>query len=303
MEDTEDNTKTAAVTGGAMGIGMAYVEALLQRKYSVFIFDICETMDIIIDSLKKKWPGLTIRGYTCDVGNFESLRNAYYSAIRDSNKDYFDIFINNAGIIRNMFVDVDRQIQVNLMGAIRGTELAIKSCTQSLSKEASKSTLVVCTASTNGVIPADSDMAPIYVASKFAIVGFVRSLKPLASRYNVRVNAICPVTVNTPMVESAITQEVVDYLNADNRGGVLEPDACARALLTLIDDPSIYGEIITVHPNSGVNGKVETLDALGQFSYLGAWREGGEDDPTKTFVDGSFDAIKSGAMKAFDDYA
>jgi 3-oxoacyl-[acyl-carrier protein] reductase len=294
---------TAVVTGGAMGIGLAYVDILLERKYSVCIFDIC-CLQPVIASLLIKYPDAIIRGYSCDVGSDESFRNAYNSALGDMRIDYFDVFINNAGIIRNMFLDIDRQIQVNLMGAIRGTELAIKSSTQSLTKMASKPVLIVCTASTNGLIPADADMAPVYVASKFAIVGFVRSLKPIALRYNVRVNAICPVTVNTPMVQSGITSEIMQYLDTDNRGGILEPRACARALLTLIDNTDIAGEIITVHPSSGESGKVELLDPLGQFDYLGAWREdngaGKIDIQTKELVDSSFNAIKAGTMPAFD---
>ena len=187
------------------------------------------------------------------------------------------------------------------MGAIQGTEMAIKSATHNLTTPVNPSLLVICTASTNGLVPADSDMAPVYVASKFGIVGFVRSLKILSCRFNVRVNAICPVTVLTPMTEQLLSPEVQLYLQEDTRGGVLLPSACALALLRIIDDNVLAGEVVTVHPDSGPGGRVETLDPFGQFAYLGKWREddGCEADKTKEFVDAGFASIKDGSTIAF----
>jgi 2-keto-3-deoxy-L-fuconate dehydrogenase len=280
-----------------MGIGHAYVEALLSRGYRVAIFD-CADSTTCIQQLKSKFPDATVVYYECNVGNSENFQSFYYTALLEFKIMSFNVFVCNAGIMRNMFVDVDKQINVNLLGTIHGVELAIKSSTQALLARARKETIIVCTASTNGLIPADADMAPVHVASKFAIVGFVRSLKVLASRYNVRVNAICPVTVDTPMVHGLITPEVSKYLREENRGGILNPSDCADVLLKIIDDPTIYGEILTVHPNSGPKGRIETLDPSGRLNYLGSWREENSFS-TKEFVDAGFEAIQTGALKAF----
>jgi NAD(P)-dependent dehydrogenase (short-subunit alcohol dehydrogenase family) len=287
----------AGVTGGCMGIGYAYVESLLLRGYNIVIFDISNS-DQCLCNLTNKFPDKSVRLYNCDVGDTVSFEAAFYKSLSDYNIITYDLFVCNAGIMRGMFVDIDKQIQTNLMGTIRGVEMVIKSATNSLTQRSSKPIAIVCTASTNGIIPADCDMAPIYIASKFAIVGFVRSLKFLSSRYNIRVNAICPVTVETPMVSGLITPEISLYLQQENRGGILKPSDCAEALLRIIDDNSIYGEIVTVHPNAGPGGKVENLDLEGRFNYLGLWREENS-EKTKEFVDAGFDAIRDGSTQAF----
>jgi len=49
----------------------------------------------------------------------------------------------------------------------------------------------------------------------------------------------------------------------------MPPEMCAAALLKIIDDDTIFGEVVTVHPSVGF--KVEPLDSLGQYDYLGNW--------------------------------
>ena len=289
----------AAVTGGCAGIGRAYVEALLGRGYALSVFDVADPATVSLE-LKQKFPDAAFQFYRCDVGDAENFRKNYSAALLRQATDHFDVFVCNAGIMRGLFVDMEKQIQVNLMGTIRGVEMVIHSSTAALTRPSTRPQVIVCTASTNGIVPADSDMAPIYVASKFAIVGFVRSLKFLATRYNVRVNAVCPVTVETPMTSALLSPEVLQYLNEEQRGGVLQPEDCADALLRLIDDPLISGEIVTVHPNAGKGGRVEPLDPTRRYDYLGLWRE--DDSPkTKEWVDVGFDAIRAGTAPAFDE--
>jgi len=132
-----------------------------------------------------------------------------------------------------------------------------------------------------------------YVASKFAINGFVFSMKPMFSRFNIRVNAIAPVTVRTPMVESlGINDEVIEYLSSENRGGIMMPEEVANGLLKLIDDKSIAGEIITIHPNNQKGGRRESVNSTGHFDYLGLWQEN-KSDQVKAFVDEAVKAVSN----------
>lgn len=176
--------------------------------------------------------------------------------------------------------------------------MAIKLSTSALHEPAKKPLLVVCTASSNGLVPADSDIAPVYVASKFGLVGFVRSLKPLFKRYNVRVNAICPVTVDTPLLEGMLPPEVREYLDAEGRGGVMPSSSCADALLRIIDDASLAGEVVTVHPAAGPGGRVESLDPSGQFQYLGTWRDESSSE-VSAMVDAGIQGVKDGSVPAW----
>ena len=192
-----EGKKIAGVTGGARGIGQAYVASLLARGYSVCIFDISGASDAAI-----AYNNPNVVGFDVDVSNKVLFRTAFDAGLQHfDNATTYSVFICNAGIVASMFDQAERQVQSNLMGAIYGVEMAIKAGTSAL-KQPSSSLNVIVTASTNGIVPADSDLAPVYVATKFALVGLVRSLQPLHRRFGVKVNAIAPVTVETPMVIS-----------------------------------------------------------------------------------------------------
>jgi NAD(P)-dependent dehydrogenase (short-subunit alcohol dehydrogenase family) len=187
-----------AITGGGRGIGYAYALALAERGYCVAIFDIAnaaESATKLIESMSNRHGEKeNVVGIDCDVSNPESFRSAFNKGLAFFNAKFYDIFVNNAAVMNTLFANTTHQVQVNLLGSMYGTEMAIKAATNDLTRpcSASQGLLVVCTASTNGLIPADCDLAPIYVATKFGIVGFVRSLKPLHSRFNVRVNCKKP---------------------------------------------------------------------------------------------------------------
>ena len=119
-------------------------------------------------------------------------------------------------------------MNTNLLGALRGVEMALKHATRSLTRRAPRPVLIAVTSSSNGIVPADSDFAPVCapprcrrrrpagvsarerlrriapadVATKFGINGAVRAMAPFGERFGVRVNAIAPVAVDTPMVQA-----------------------------------------------------------------------------------------------------
>lgn len=282
----------AGVTGGARGIGSAYVSALLAKGFVVAIFD-CDGAAQAAAALGGSSAGVT--GWACDVADARSFRAAFDQALAWSGRDSFRVFVCNAGVLGTLFAQAERIVAVNLLGAIRGAEMAIKQATASLTRRAELD--VIITASTNGLVPADSDLAPVYVATKFGIVGFVRSLQPLASRYGVRVNAIAPVTVDTPMVAGLIPPEVGRYLETGGRGGVMPPSSCAAALLHIMGDPSLAGEVVVVHPDAP-GGHGFAVEPLVCSQWLGQWRES-ESAEVATFVDDGLKAVADGSLSAW----
>ena len=162
----------AGVTGGSRGIGKAYVELLLARGYRVAVFD-----KAVDDAAFAASPADVLLSVNVDVGDKAAFRAAFDSALAHFAAASYDVFVCNAGIVATLFDQADRVVQTNLMGCMYGVEMAVKLATNSLATSSSTGLNVVVTASTNGLVPADSDLAPVYVATKFALVGLVRSLK------------------------------------------------------------------------------------------------------------------------------
>ena len=292
VEHLGPNKKTAIVTGGMKGIGLAYVKKLLDRYYHVSIFD--KEIDVkVLDQLITQY-GEIVDGYEVDVSIKEDFFEAYEEAkndmfLSDENKE-IDVMVLNAGIYGLLFEKTEEIIQTNLLHSIRGTEMVLKDVTNGLKSRSSKDVLIAITTSSNGLVPADSDLAPVYVASKFALNGFVTSMKPFASRFGVRVNAIAPVSVRTPMVESlGINDETIAYLNSENRGGIMDPWMVADGLLRLIDDKSLAGNIITIHPNNEKGGRI--VEESDRFDYLGIWTET-RSNAVRSCVDQAIQAVR-----------
>lgn len=286
---------TAIVTGGTQGIGFAYCETLLSRGYKVCILDKYNA-ELTAEKLQTASHGANrVYGLLCDVAdplNYQEAFNKAWSLLLgdESATSNVDVIVLNAGIFGNLFHKSEAIINTNLLGVIRGTELSIKLATEKLAHPAPKPMLIAITSSSNGIVPADSDFAPVYVATKFGINGFIYSMKPFHSRFGIRINGIAPVTVRTPLVEPFLSEEVCDFLSKEGRGGVLSPQDCADALLHLIDDASINGQVLTVHPEAGPGGRPEPVDPSNYFSYLGIWSED-ESTDVKEYVDLSIDAI------------
>lgn len=283
----------AAVTGGARGIGAAYVDSLLARGYRVAIFDLAGAVDAAAAREAAFLEG-RVHGFPCDVSNAASFRKAFDEGLARFEVSSYTCFVCNAGVVSPLFADSERQVSVNLLGAIRGVEMAIKSATAALTRRAEPPLCIVVTASSNGLVPADSDLAPVYIATKFALVGFVRSLRPLAARFGVRVNAVAPVTVETPMVAGLLPPAVRAFLGEEGRGGVLPASACAAALLRILDDSSLAGDVVAVHPAAGAGGRVVPADPGGHLTFLGAWSEEGS-PAVAALVDEGLAAVASGA--------
>jgi NAD(P)-dependent dehydrogenase (short-subunit alcohol dehydrogenase family) len=86
----------AGVTGGARGIGAAYVSALLTRGFTVAIFDV----DGAVEAAAALGGGSSsVSGWPCDVADALSFRAAFDKALGWSGQDHFRVFVCNAGVL------------------------------------------------------------------------------------------------------------------------------------------------------------------------------------------------------------
>jgi 2-keto-3-deoxy-L-fuconate dehydrogenase len=234
--------KKALVTGGASGIGEAVSRVFTQAGAAVVIADIDESR---AKELTKELPGSSMA--VCDITNEESVKQTI------AGLGNLDIVVNNAGIglvggvEETELADFQRLFRVNVEGAFLVTKHAVPLLVASHGS-------VVNIGSVAGLIGVKKRFA--YCATKGAIVAMTRQL---AVDYptQIRVNCICPGTVDTPFVAGYIEkyhkhekEEIRQQLNQRQPIGRLgKPLEIAHMALYLASEESGF-----------VNGAVLPID-------------------------------------------
>ncbi|XP_032917177.1 15-hydroxyprostaglandin dehydrogenase [NAD(+)] isoform X3 [Catharus ustulatus] len=117
------NGKVALVTGGAQGIGRAFVQALLGKGAKVALLDRnSEAGQESKAALDEQFEAQRTLFIQCDVTEQEQLRGAFKKVIEHFGR--LDIVVNNAGV--NNEKDWESTIQINLTSVIRGTYLGLE---------------------------------------------------------------------------------------------------------------------------------------------------------------------------------
>jgi NAD(P)-dependent dehydrogenase (short-subunit alcohol dehydrogenase family) len=190
--------KTAFVTGGASGIGLALCRAFGQRGMNVAIADVeAAACAQAVETLRRE--GMRIIGATCDVSDRDSLAAAAAKAF--SEFGHVHILCNNVGVSRAGPIeaiaasDWDWVIGVNLKGLVHGLQIFLPHM-----KAHGEQGHIVNTASMNGV--AGAPLAAPYCATKFAAVGISEVLAAELEGSPVGVSVLCPSWVKTRMLDN-----------------------------------------------------------------------------------------------------
>lgn len=197
--------KNVLVTGGASGIGQATAQRFLEEGCVVCVLDSGEGARIRV---KRELPGLT-KVIDADVSDLEQVQAAFDLAINCMGS--VDIVINNAGIsIRHDFLDItpqewDKVININLKGVFYVAQTAARHMMEM------GSGVILNTASTAGTTgyPHYAD----YSASKGGVIALTYAMA-LELAPVVRVNAISPGYVLTPMQRAEYTQQMLNAVNS-----------------------------------------------------------------------------------------
>ena len=229
--------RVAIVTGGASGIGEAIAKELVRAGAFVWIADI----NIAAAEALAKSVGSS-RALHLDVTSPESIAAAV------ANLQGLDILVNNAGIVeagitpREVFPELEparwlRVVDVNVRGVLFGTQHAIAAMRNS------GGGVIINIASMAG-IGVGPHPAPVYAASKAAVVRFTAALAPLGRRLNIRVNCICPDWVDTPMVQRTRAAVSAEEWRAIAPSVMTQPEEIADAVVTMITDDSLAGRVM-----------------------------------------------------------
>ncbi len=232
--------KVALVTGAGSGLGRAVARRFAAEGAKVVVTDInVEHGRAVAEEI-----GANAAFISCD--HTSSEQDARAAAFAVETYGALDIVHNNAGgPFTGPFEDVDdttleRVMRVNLFGVMQMTRAVLPYLRESAARNPAGAALLY-TSSLQG-LKAKPNFS-LYTVAKHGIIGLVRSLALELAPQNIRVNALCPTVVATPMLEAFLPGMAADHDEAMKRfrstiplGRMPEPEDVAAAALFLVSD-------------------------------------------------------------------
>ncbi len=228
--------KAALVTGGSGGIGSATLRRFVAEGAAVVCADIDEARGKeLVRELDD--AGGRARFVRCDVGAPDEVRAAVETCVRDHGR--IDVLFNNAatssgGYVADLDLDAwDRSLRVMLSAALYGMQAAIPHMLEQGGGS------IISTSSIYG-LRASPGVAP-YCTAKAGLINLTRTAALEYGRRGIRVNAICPGVVDTPMFEGVLSIGLTTREQTAEKhalGRIIEPEEVASLVLFLASDES-----------------------------------------------------------------
>jgi NAD(P)-dependent dehydrogenase (short-subunit alcohol dehydrogenase family) len=227
--------KIAVVTGGSSGIGLATAQRFVQEGAYVFIFGRSQSE---VDKAVKD-IGKNVTGVQGDVSNLADL-DRLYDTVKQQ-KGRIDVLFANAGILEFAPLgsitesQVDKSFDINVKGLLFTVQKALP-----LFQDGGS---IILTASVNA--STGFEATSVYSATKAAVRSFARCWTVDLKHRKIRVNAISPGPIDTPMTRSMIQGESGQQLknkllSTMPLGRMGSPDEIAKAVLFLASDDSSF---------------------------------------------------------------
>lgn len=262
--------KTVLITGGARNIGLAIARDLGARGASIAMADICRDLKTVpyplssSDDLSKSVSelassGVNAVGLTCDVRDEKQVSRAVQQVIDDFGT--LDILVNNAGVV-SLFPIAElteaawnEVLDVCLKGSFFCCKYAIP---QMIKQQHGKVVNISSIAGLRGL-----GLSVHYAAAKHGVIGLTKALAMEVADHNINVNAICPGTVESPMLAGLASQidldkDAYEHFSRGHliRGKRITPTDIANAVRWLASDESRFltGTIINVDAGWSAKG-------------------------------------------------
>jgi NAD(P)-dependent dehydrogenase (short-subunit alcohol dehydrogenase family) len=234
--------KVALVTGGSSGIGLAIAERFLKEGAKVIITGRSKQR---CDGVQQQLKGLgAIDSVVGDVSKWSDVQNMVEHTVNHFGS--IDILVNNAGIYLDKRIEDtteeewDQVININLKGVF----LCCKAAYPHFKQQGGGT--IVNMSSDSGVSGNPDEAA--YCASKGGVTNLTRAMALDYARENIRVNAICPAVIHTPMLQREIDMQAdedkeaylkeIDELHPIGRVG--RPEEVAFAVLMVATDEASF---------------------------------------------------------------
>lgn len=229
---TQQLRKVALVTGASSGIGRATAYAFARDGYITVIADIDEEAGnkVLAEIRAEEHPTLFVR---CDVSSEAEVTDLVDRIVAEFGQ--LDVAFNNAGIEGELAstadctaANFDRLIATNL----RGVWLCMRAEIRQMLKQRDGGAIVNCS-SVAGL--AGTPGMAAYSASKHGVIGLTRSAALEIATRKIRINAVCPGAIETPMLQRFMTtaEARAHVIESEPVGRIGSPEEIASAVLWL----------------------------------------------------------------------
>jgi len=239
--------KVAIVTGSAKSIGKATAVKFAAEGAKVVIVDMDQAaIDSTVAEIKAS--GAEVLGFKVNVTKKAEIE-AMVAAVKQA-WGRIDVLVNNAGIIQDAQLykmtddQFDNVIDVNL----RGVYLCTKAVVDTMIEQ--KSGVILVTSSIVGLYGNFGQTN--YAATKWGVIGMVKTWAKELGRKGIRANAVCPGFIDTPIL-APMPEKVIEGMVAKSPLGRLgKPEDIANAFAFLASDEASYITGIALEVGGGV---------------------------------------------------
>ena len=240
--------KTAIITGAARGIGKAIALKFAEQGANIAFTDLAIDDNAKATEAEIEKFGVKAKGYASNAANFEDTHKVVEEIAKDFGQ--IDILVNNAGIIMDAQLykmtteQFDRVIDINL----KGTYLCARAVIDQMIVQG------------NGVILNASSIVGLYgnfgqtnyAATKWGVIGMVKTWAKELGPKGIRSNAVCPGFIDTPIL-TPMPEKVIEGMKAKvplRRLG--KPEEIANAYAFLASDEASYINGVVLEVGGGV---------------------------------------------------
>lgn len=241
-------TKTALITGGASGMGKAIAQKLSKSGISVYLADIdISQVERVADDIVRRSG--KAKAFYVDISD-SAMVNGLFKQLQGQT-ERLDLLVNAAAILdKTIFIEemTDEQWRRMISTNLDGTFYCCREAVRWMKEQ--QSGRIINFSSVAGLTPTPGALH--YSVAKGAIIQLTRTLAREVARYNIRVNAIAPGYIQTPMLDK-IEDKFKEFILKNTplkRFGTVEEIASLVAFLSTSEADFFTGQLFS--PNGGL---------------------------------------------------